>query len=177
MGDYLYLCGMKENTYFTPDIEDIRVGYECEIGHYTYEYPNGLSKAKENWEKTIIDEQNISDLINLGTILNKVDYPIIWIRVPYLTKEQIEAEGWKVLDKKSPFTGKPYLFQKKYEIYFNEPHTLTLEWNDRGNPNLVIRHEWESSYMRFDKYIYYGECKDINTFRTILKLLKIDKDE
>ena len=98
------------------------------------------------------------------------------LRVPYLTKEQIEAEGWKQLEDKSPFTGKSFKWQKiigeKETGVFNEDHiyTLTTELLDR---RITIHLEWESSWNRFSGDIYVGSCRCINDFKLIMKLLCI----
>lgn len=146
----------SETKYFTPSIEDIRVGYECD-------YSIG-----GNWKKTIFTQNDVYDYMGLAGGYGQ-------IRVPYLTKEQIEAEGWKPLDKLSPFTGKPYKWQKvigeKETGVFNEDHIYTLEFEPLSH--LTIHLEWESSWMRFEGNIFVGRCPDINTFRYICKLLGI----
>lgn len=157
---------MKENPdnqYFTPNIEDIRVGYECEL--------LDASPPEDDWKIHIISKFDRFEFLNKW-IENKE------IRVPYLTKEQIEAEGWKMLEDKSPFTSKPYKYRKiigeKETGIFNEDHIYTLEYYGIGNTNLIIHLEWESSWNRYSGNIFYGTCKDINTFRYICKLLNIN---
>lgn len=66
------------SKYFTPDIEDIRVGYVCEVN---YHYPEVV------WE-----ESTVSDNFHFQNWTSRIADKAI--RVPYLTKEQIEAEGW-----------------------------------------------------------------------------------
>jgi hypothetical protein len=126
-----------ENKYFTPDIEDFHVGYECEI-------------LKEKWEHFVF---NVEEIIPVFARVNSKTIVSDKIRVPYLTKEQIEAEGWK--PEKSYFRkNNLYLFfeNNELEIEFGEPFT------------------WDAS----DSDVRYkGECKDINTFRKIIKLLGI----
>lgn len=162
-----------KNQYFTPDIGDIRVGYECEIGIH-------------GW----FDADNIQRNEGEGDALVKRTSWFPWIfrsvvpflevedfRVPYLTKEQIEAEGWAQLEDKSPFTSKPYKWRKvigmKETGVFNEDHIYTLEFYGNGNTSLTIHLEWESSWNRFEGNIFVGRCRDINTFRYICKLLNI----
>lgn len=152
---------LDKSNYFVPEIEDIRVGYELE---FLFE--------GQVWQTAWVDGGGLS----LSHCMSLLKIQPEWLRVPYLTKEQIEAEGWKQLDKKSPFTGKPYKWQKiigeKETGVFNEDHiyTLTTELLDR---RISIHLEWESSWNRFEGDIYVGTCKDINTFRYICKLLNI----
>lgn len=130
---------METNKYFTPDIQDIRVGDECIIKAPKYE-----------GKKFIIDEDQVqyaASCIRAGILF-----------IPYLTKEQIEAEGWEI-DYEAPerFCGKK-------EHYRLNRYKMKMEI---------------SSFRRYDfatveaEVIFYGECKDINTFRYICKLLEI----
>lgn len=127
-----------ENKYFTPDIEDFHIGYE-----FQRFIPRSNATEEECWE-------TIKLSVNYLT-LDEIDDEIIEkeIRVPYLTKEQIEAEGWKhygnnCFDLNSRWFCSWYPEQKRLEVYDNE------------NENQ-----------------FAGECKDINTFRKICKLLEI----
>lgn len=123
---------LHDSKYFTPDIEDIRVGYECEI-----DAPAWKSK------KFIVDEnqfQYADFCINAGIL-----------KVPYLTKEQIETEGWIETESHSVFK------KDKYSLGYAKPFD--------GCPLIWVRIS--------EDYIYQGQCKDINTFRYICKLLNI----
>jgi hypothetical protein len=131
-----------ENKYFTPDIEDISVGCEFE-----------MDDTWGGWKKLTLTKDLLAHpMIGLGSGNERSPW-YHKIRVPYLTKEQIEAEGWK--PEKSYFRkNNLYLFfeNNELEIEFGEPFT------------------WDAS----DSDVRYkGECKDINTFRKIIKLLKI----
>src|SRR6187431_1971729 len=80
------------SDYFTPQIEDIRVGYECEI------CPN--LGYDDRWIPTVGKCEEIPGNGVKSCNLDELTYDClidghIGIRVPYLTKEQIEAEGWK----------------------------------------------------------------------------------
>lgn len=126
-----------ENKYFTPDIEDIRVGYECEVA-YLHE---------DNWTYVKCRHQEETK----DFILAVFDYNRR-VRVPYLTKEQIEAEGWKAKEDKT------YYISSDHGGYILKHVGKQIEIIDLFDAN----------------YIYRGECKDINTFRYICKLLKIN---
>ena len=125
-----------ENKYFTPDIEDIRVGYEYE----------SLLKQEDGSEKWV--PQKIVRRYDLeGDWEGWLHYGIV--RTPYLTKEQIEAEGWK--------------------HYGNNCFELNPRWFCSWYPEInrleVYDNENEKNFA--------GKCKDINTFRKICKLLEI----
>jgi len=138
-----------KDKYFTPQIEDIRVGYECEL-----KYLNG------GWTKFIIKDTWVGrdgegDLMEVyGAIEGTNPIPI---RVPYLTKEQIEAEGWKLVEDYISNEKHWLKFQKGTSIlYFGENYYISL-----------------SAFSQKEPITHQGECKDINTFRYICKLLNI----
>jgi hypothetical protein len=131
-----------ENKYFTPDIEDIHVGYECEI-----------LNNKEKWNKINMPSIFIPKCVNKVTERNG------WLetnklRVPYLTKEQIEAEGWELSS------------EDKY-LQFVKPN-YSISYVEKLHLLIVIALEEKQSDVK-----YSGTCKDINTFRKITKLLGI----
>ena len=91
-------------------------------------------------------------LIGLGSGNERV--PWYWkIRVPYLTKEQIEAEGWT--------KEKSYFIKNNIYLFFEDKFLVI----DSGNP-----FSWEAIDSEI---LFKGKCKDINTFRKICKLLEI----
>lgn len=128
--------------YFTPLIEDIRVGYEFEVFLTSPKDKQGSWKIR-NYKGKWVDDNVAFDYYLKN---NK-------IRVPYLTKEQIEAEGWK-WDSKLPYPN----FRKK---------DCFLEISYAQDKTSVHIHYGEGTSL-FD-----GLCKDINTFRYICKLLGI----
>jgi len=141
-----------ENKYFTPDIEDIRIGYECELF-----LPIKDWFKPEKWKRFKISKNGYNrigpyggDLSELDEVCNLVS--LYQARTPYLTKEQIEAEGW--------IDGK----KDNYKLLAS-----TVTYDDRIEYPLHI--------MKGDMTIFYGDCKDINTFRYILKLLKITNEK
>ena len=146
-----------KNKYYTPDIEDLRVGYELEkvILRLKPKHTSDNETYIEGWEKFIVDEdqmQYICLLIRGASEDNNM------LRVPYLTEEQIENEGWAVeeIDPLNPFIkgkkdSKEFLFNRdNYELHLTNQISL----------NAI-------------KLLYNGECKSINDFRYICKLLKI----
>jgi hypothetical protein len=147
-----------ENKYFTPDMEDIHIGYECEIlyPHNMIEYNK---KLNENlWKKHKFE---LRESLSEG---DSVSFDYIY-RTLYLTKEQIEAEGWK--EKQMHLNGTFVMIlgklNKGYELMFTE-----------GNSQIVITKVWTlfDEKVKRDN-VFKGNCKDINTFRKIIKLLEI----
>ena len=158
-----------ENKYFTPDIEDIRVGYECEIWWCCGE--------PREWVKTIAtleDEEEYAKL-TVSDIAFRIGHGDV--RVPYLTKEQIEAEGWTEFI--TEYRGDIKLENMNY-VFFNEKSNYMLGWFfNRNQIGLLVKDpakalDINGNIINYnDAPRYTGECKDINTFRKIIKLLGI----
>lgn len=129
-----------ESAYFTPDIEDIHIGYECEIN-------SEFETRGFEWTKLSLIGNSIKTIIEDPEKMKR-------IRVPYLTKEQIEAEGWK-------FDYNLGDFDYYVKTVNDTEYELEFCYKERININI-----WKRT-------LYHGECKDINTFRKIIKLLEI----
>ena len=137
-----FLKQEEESKYFTPEISDIHVGYE-------YEH---LNSETNKWEKTKIINAKMLSYFMYET--NKIISTVT--RVPYLTKEQIEAEGWEQRGKGNN-GGVTY-------GYYNKNDSNICTWE---NSTKIEIQESEGNIL------FHGECKDINTFRKIIKLLGI----
>lgn len=147
-----------ENKYFTPEIEDIRVGYECEMRR-----------------KRCTDNGEDCELLDFTTFTFHALYSRKWfeeqhIRVPYLTKEQIEKEGWKpTFDFNRDVMGDVAFDKPIQDGYYGKYRIVIVFHPDIYNLKIYIE-----SYGRDFNYVSYrGSCKDINTFRMICKLLGI----
>ena len=130
-----------ENKYFTPDIEDICVGYELEI------------RQANKWLSHKIQSNDcFCDFIDMDGY-----------RVPYLTKEKIEAEGWKHIGGKM-LSGAEQIYNKGiFNLYYTTSNLKLQVVNDEE--------DWSPEVQGGVKF--EGFCKDINTFKKIIKLLGI----
>lgn len=139
-----------ENNYYIPAIEDIRIGYECEL----LAILENSNEIIETWKKT-----NIYNLY----IENREEF-MSCIRVPFLTKEQIEAEGYYCTNTVGLNFQKVISDDLWWELDYDvETHNLTIEcWVENHSTNK------SDCFTKFD-----GECKSINEFRYVCKLLKI----
>lgn len=140
-----------ENKYFTPDIEDLCIGYECEY-NFAKAYTDEFNFVKIGYKDNEGYTNELSDMIHL------IDDGAAEIRVPYLTKEQIEAEGWEHDEK----------YNDIKHFYKNE---IYLRLYIGYHYDEVIFHN--ISIFSDGGILFRGECKDINTFRKICKLLGI----
>jgi hypothetical protein len=150
--------------YFTPSLEDIRVGYECEWLQ---------DPAFEKWIPFTVA------LSNIGLLLKNDQSGLNFgIRVPYLSKEQIEAEGWVKQDNNFNETQR-LAWIPDYELK-TDFGSLRLYISNKDKPweNITIEKYTKSdvndAFSMSSKWVVYrGQCKDINTFRYICKLLNI----
>ena len=147
-----------ENKYFTPDIEDIHIGYELEV-NYNF-------KLNDIFHKKIIDSfEELSD------IYARMPGDCV-IRIPYLTKEQIEAEGWEYVKNTNTvdvdichiFNRNNYMLG--WFTLINKIALLVRDPSKAFNKNGIL-----IEYNNTERYT--GSCRDINTFRKIIKLLRI----
>jgi hypothetical protein len=133
----------NNNEYFIPEIEDMSIGCEFE-----------MDDTWGGWRKlTLTKELLANPMVGLGSGNERSPW-YHKIRVPYLTKKQIEAEGWISQSETGFFT------KDKYELYYNQ------QWNNDKEFSLQILDQ--------PNFLYQGECKDINTFRKLIKLLSIE---
>jgi hypothetical protein len=133
---------MDQNKYFTPSIEDIRVGYECEVNSGI------LPGFREGWTNEVLNQENTAYYLKFGSVKSM-------FRVPYLTKEQIEKEGW--------------------EFIWAHPGELQFRKNGNQIAFNFLKYTLLIQIGSDDSFSYKGECKDINTFRYICKLLGINE--
>lgn len=155
MKDNLKNLQEQNSKYFTPNIEDIRVGYECEV--------ESNSKWKHITVTAIDSEENSIGTDNGGYWLAAQN-----LRVPYLTKEQIEADGWDF--------GSSYILIANFA---EEGKDEEIRIGIKNNYKLVYNfytHKLKITEHNPDELVLFNrECKDINTFRLILKLLHINE--
>ena len=157
---------IMENKYFVPEISDIRLGYEYETNY----------NCEKKWEKKIVndlycDNEGNGELQDLLTLINYHNTDILdWkinysnrIRVPYLTKKDIESEGWLVNENTDTY------FTKNDKDCTEKTLFLHVTYEHCGVPVWVtIGYEDNDKDDRFS-----GACPSINELRYIQKLLGI----
>ena len=130
--------------YYTPDVEDIHIGFECEIN-----YPKGWIPIKV--EDLYTDSDGYGNAYEVEhTIKNSPQD----IRVSYLKSAQIEKEGWVLYD--------------PINVVYRKGNFCLIHKSDKHEIEIA---DTDSSYGMQVKYD--GSCKSINEFRVIIKLLKI----
>ena len=179
-----------KNKYYIPNIEDLTIGYECEkqtVGefssHYSIFLRDGATKEdyRKAWDKYYCTEAKdfVKHIITFKDFeFLKISEDILgYVRTPYLTKEQIEDEGFELkhtsVDLWFKFKESPVTHTKIQDFYRYKPYNLFLNYG-LHDCRLVIRCDF-SADNDFDKAdcLFEGECCSINELRFILKRLKI----
>lgn len=148
-----------ENKYFVPDISEMHVGCEFE-----------MNDTWGGWKKLVLTEELLKQpMIGLGS--GNERSPWYWnFRVPYLTKEQIIAEGWTSF---LSVYDKDIVLEKMNYVFFNEESNYMLGWYFNTNEIAILVKDPSLVEDYYNAPTFRGECKDINTLRLICKLLKI----
>ena len=139
-----------ENKYYTPEIEDIRVNYECEM------------RQADIWEFYRVQNNDcLCDFVDMDGI-----------RTPFLTEKQIEADGWEVYPIVMPNQDWVGFSKDNYMLLY---YCLN---NDISKPCIKILAkdvtllEWMGNFPEMFRVTL--PCLSINEFRFICKLLKIN---
>jgi hypothetical protein len=144
---------MNDDKYYIPDLEDFRIGYEFE-----------MDDTWGGWKKMILTQELLKNpLVPLGSGNERI--PWYWkIRTPFLTKEQIEDEGWKQLTE-IKFEKPSRLKDCIYYLWFFREHSFKsiIEFNYIN----------ELAEIKILQTLYTGPIKSINELRYISKLLNI----
>jgi hypothetical protein len=118
---------MEDNKYYAPSIEEFHVGFWFETkGQDDLWYPTLLTELSSSW-MNVHASYNGEETKTTYSIPNDV-------RVPYLSKEDIESEGWKLLDE----INIPSSSNKYYQVVFTKG-----EWKLDYTTN-----QYEGEYFR-----------------------------
>lgn len=109
-----------ENKYYIPEIEELYVGFECEILS-SYGYQKGV------WPKVLREDTLTGfELAEIKDILRTTNGTSI--RVKYLDQEDIESLGWEFVEEKIHYTFK----QKDLFLHFyNSTGRIIVDNNKR----------------------------------------------
>ena len=162
---------MEENKYYIPETSDFYEGFQYEILINTYSPPN-FTLSKSEWVKETFDDITSEENYRLNRIL--LDKAI---RVPYLTKEDIESNGWEpcgnywtknniFIDGEGDYEG------YEYRLFYNfKTHSLYIEKlhvrEDTGEPYYDL-YEGNQNHI-----LKSATCRCKNDFKLIMKLLNI----
>lgn len=145
---------MEQNKYYTPSIEDFKIGYEYEQYRPSFYNDGGKVENKSTWNKDIIKEP-----LMYGDTLSK-NIEKKYIRTPYLTKEQVVS-----------FLDRFYDFEDE-----DDDGSFSFKIGKGGLEYSLFYTEMDRMLsIREDKDCYYlGSCRCINDFKTICNLININ---
>jgi hypothetical protein len=145
----------QQSKYYTPDISELYVGYECEIGTSW-----GFSKGK--FPEVLTYDTLTGFAIQKATDLMDV-FRAGSLRTKYLDQSDIESCGWiKDWDENSNYSD-CYKLLTKSDINGQSDDEWVLWQYDK-----IVSISNELSNRCFD-----GECKSINELRKIMEWLNI----
>jgi hypothetical protein len=134
---------MQDNKYYTPSLYDFFYGLEYEFARYG-----------TTWQKFTFNEDRAPHVL-----MNVKETPEMF-RIPYLQKEDIEAEGFKFLARHNGFTG------SWREVYKKED--LVLDFCN--NQKVTLSNG--QSYEDYDCY-FNGTIKNKSELKRILKMIGV----
>lgn len=157
---------MKEdNKYYTPDLEDLCIGYECEILN--------TADAQLRWYKETVDKAMLPIVVRISDK---------GIRTKYLDREDIESLGWVEFNNSRGEMDQPWYLSYRHKDnnklilnhtgHINDPDpayqkvsdTIAI-YEDHNKPNEAWSHN--------QQWKYRGKCKSKNELKTLVKWLWI----
>lgn len=159
-----------EKQYYSPDLEDLFIGYELEYLFVT----TPMTKLWKPFKiENSFDFNEIWDVFNEGKSTN--------IRTPYLSKEDIEKEGWEFYPKGYNNFLERALSKSEWERaeeYNYDTNSFPFElWFKRGDYYLALYRSTSKLLIvkKLDtpNLIFKGKCPSVNEFRKVIKLLEI----
>ena len=156
-----------ENKYYTPEIEDLFIGYECEM-----QWSCGYDPTWEPYVFKITDEDGV--YINVGFTFDMLDDGASAARTKYLDKEDIEKCGW-MTSNMIPVWIENEDVEKRidgYEFTIHEELWYDLV-NIEDNVWVIQKRWYRNSVGQSCEQLFKGECKSINELRKIMKIIGI----
>lgn len=154
----------NKNQYYYPCREDIREGYECEINNERLREGAGWYAASVG-----LGYENIT----FSRALTEVD--LKGIRVPFLTKEKIEDEGWEkenilIEEEDEDILAEGLSYHISEDRWF-EMHFLP------NNEICIIEKYYRNQVTQCWNKRFEGYCPTINEFRTLMRWFNIKKED
>ena len=150
-----------ENKYYSPKIEDLHIGLECEILKYS-------DSDEEFFENHILDNIILKNLLELSILHKDIDN---WlkrtIRIKFLDKEDIESFEFTFDNKdKDLYSMKKEI---KYQGFGNV--SFKINFNQKREKNISVFFTTDNSID--NKFIFFGKIKNKSELKKILVQLGI----
>ena len=150
----------QQNKYYTPDISELHIGYECELLVPKSTDPFVLGRYDDVWvQMSFTKPWRIAD----------VQKGESQVRTKYLDQSDIESCGWEIdvekeKRRKNHVTA-PYISKGKNGMLSQHGENYMI--------STIIGPPTEDSYGGLGQPMYMGPIKSINELRTIMKYLNI----
>lgn len=165
--DNLNKYAMEHEKYYTPEPEEFRLGFQCEV---SIEKSHGQYEHSIDWYPITIGGKDRYSLLIEAEFHAKLKLDMNKFRVKYLDKLDIESLG---------FIQLPNILNVfKYKEPYNKNSSIKEEWeywhialmDNRKYPNTIIR-----NYHGFDDetVLFCGTMKNISELKILLKQLDI----
>ena len=160
---------MQENKYYTPNISELYVGYECESNWDFYRNEDGSKSSQVGGWKGVIFKginQAVIHYLSLGMY-----------RTKYLDSDDIISLGFEPLHKTDVFFGRNSYFlevPKDINIMFMDDYTVTFELKHEQGKIRIEKQMFGgfSGNEKLSEQVYYGPCKSKNELKKILEWIK-----
>lgn len=123
------------SKYYTPEIEEFHVGFECESLVTT---AKGILNIKIDWHKVTIGGESKYDNLVKGELMHSGKLLLNLFRVKYLDREDIESLGYE-FDRKTAF-GFRFIKNTSYLFFrsFVEDNIMIMDLEPLENPPTYI---------------------------------------
>lgn len=137
---------MEESKYYTPEIEEFYIGFECEF----------IGEARTDWVNCVIDWVNM-DFITFHRHLAAKQY-----RVKFLDREDIESLGWKFSLIKAN-TNRAFK-----DLQSNTEKCIGLVLEIRNDKIMIA-----DCRLEFNQILFFGTIKNKSELRKLMQMLQI----
>ena len=149
-----------EDKYYTPEIEEFHVGFECEVLFQTWE--GGDTEPVSDIQKVIIGGDSKYDRHLEGDFRKNGKEVLEHVRVKYLDREDIEGLG---------FTYKTIYRDGGTSIFTKGSFELVFKGSNWATPSLSVK--IAEGDARDNKLLFFGDVKNKSELKLILKQIGI----
>lgn len=141
-----------QNKYYTPEIEEFHVGFECEFKSYKNNHQGG---SVEQWDKYVIKIDTFDK-----ESYEQITYRTNW-RVKYLNEDDIISLGFKHIGGKLISGAEQEYHKNNYRLYYSTDSKKLK----------IINEDENTSYEVEGGIIFSGKIKNKTEFKKLLKQL------
>lgn len=151
---------MEENKYYVPEFSEFNDGLEYEALHSNEWF---FCEGGNEWMKQIWHPQYRLKEQHPTTICWAIEKG--WIRIPYLSKEDIEAEGFEV----QPDNGQPIIYSSgkvEKRVLYKKDGLFLAKW-DSSTAVVIILDNLD------EEILFQGTIKNRSKLKDVLKMIGV----